>query len=131
ERQAALLSTIVSNLDAITVYDKDKRLTAWNDGFAELVGVDPSLLRHGVTARELLLAQARAGEFGPGDPEAEVDRRLEVYYPTDRPVVTERARPDGRVIELRRKPVPGGGWVTTYIDITARKQAERALRELN
>ena len=38
ERQAALLSTIVSNLDGIAVYDKDKRLTAWNDSFAELVG---------------------------------------------------------------------------------------------
>ena len=131
ERQAALLSTIVSNLDGIAVYDKDKRLTVWNDSFAELVGVDPSLLRHGVTLRELLIAQARAGEFGPCDPEAEADRRLETFYPADRPVVTERVRPDGRVIELRRKPVPGGGWVATYIDITARKQAERALQELN
>jgi signal transduction histidine kinase len=131
ERQAALFATIVATLDGISVYDKDKRLTAWNDGFAQLVGIDPSLLRHGVTSRELLIAQARAGEFGPCDPEVEADRRLSTFYPTDRAVVTERIRPDGRVIELRRKPVPGGGWVATYIDITARKQAERALQELN
>ncbi len=130
ERQTALLSTIVSNLDGFAVYDKDKRLAAWNDGFAELVGLDPALLRRGATARELLIAQARTGEFGPCDPETEADRRLGVFYPTG-PIVTERTRPNGRVIEMRRKPVPGGGWVATYIDITARKQAERAIQELN
>jgi PAS domain S-box-containing protein len=131
ERQAALMSTIVSTLDGFAVYDKDKRLAAWNDGFAELVGIDPSLLRHGATARELLIEQARSGEFGPCDPETEADRRLSVFYPTDRPVVIERTRPNGRVIELRRRSIPGGGWATTYVDVTARKQAEWALQELN
>jgi PAS domain S-box-containing protein len=131
ERQAALLSTVVSTLDGFAVYDADKRLVAWNEGFAELIGIDPSLLRHGVTTRELLIAQARSGEFGPCDPEAEADRRLRTYYPRDRSFVIERTRPNGRVIELRRNAIPGGGWVTTYVDITARKQAERALQDLN
>src|SRR4030095_14013914 len=36
----------------------------------------------------------------------------------------ERVRPDGTVIEVRRNPVPGGGFVVIYIDITARKKAE-------
>ena len=40
----------------------------------------------------------------------------------------ERARPDGRVIEVRRNPVPGGGFVLIYSDITARKHAEEAIR---
>lgn len=131
ERQAALLSTIVSNLDGIAVYDKDLRLMAWNEGFAELVGIDPSLLRRGVSARDLLISQAKRGEFGPCDPEAEADRRLVSFFRNDRPFVSERERPNGRVVELRRKPVPGGGSVTTYVDVTARMQAERALQELN
>ena len=40
----------------------------------------------------------------------------------------ERARPDGRVIEVRRNTVPGGGFVLIYSDITERKHAEEAIR---
>jgi signal transduction histidine kinase len=40
----------------------------------------------------------------------------------------ERTRPDGRVIEVRRNPVPGGGFVLIYADITERKRAEETIR---
>src|SRR6185369_13611888 len=40
----------------------------------------------------------------------------------------ERTRPDGRIIEVRRNPVPGGGFVLIYSDITKRKRAEEAIR---
>jgi signal transduction histidine kinase len=40
----------------------------------------------------------------------------------------ERTRPDGRIIEVRRNPVPGGGFVLIYSDITRRKRAEEAIR---
>jgi two-component system NtrC family sensor kinase len=40
----------------------------------------------------------------------------------------ERTRPDGRVIEVRRNPVPGGAFVLIYSDITERKHAEEAIR---
>ena len=39
----------------------------------------------------------------------------------------ERTRPDGRVIEVRRNPVAGGGFVLIYADITDRKRAEAAI----
>jgi signal transduction histidine kinase len=40
----------------------------------------------------------------------------------------ERTRPDGRAIEVRRNPAPGGGFVLIYADITERKRAEEAIR---
>src|SRR5262249_40627921 len=48
------------------------------------------------------------------------DTRLEMRF--------ERTRPDGRVIEVRRNPVPGGAFVLIYGDITERKRAEEAIR---
>src|SRR5262249_13500224 len=63
--------------------------------------------------------------FGSTDLEAELSRSLE---DTSREMRYERTRPDGRVIEVRRHPVPDGGFVLIYSDVTERKRAEEAIR---
>ncbi len=131
ERQSAIMSTIAANMDGgLVVLDKDNRLAAWNHGFAELTGLDQTLVQRGTTLREMLVSQAKAGEFGPCDADAEADRRLAANYGTEA-IISERTRPNGRIIELRRNPIPGGGSMTIYTDVTARRQAEQELKELN
>jgi PAS domain S-box-containing protein len=131
ERQSATMSTIAANMDGgLVVFDGNNRLVAWNHGFIDLIGLDPGLLRRGTTLREILISQAIAGEFGPCDAEAEADRRIAANH-GERSVVMERTRPNGRIIELRRNAIAGGGSVTIYIDVTARRQAEQELKELN
>src|SRR6185437_13421842 len=44
------------------------------------------------------------------------------------PAAFERTRPNGRIIEIRVKPVPGGGFVVIYSDITERKRSEAEIR---
>jgi len=68
---------------------------------------------------------ATHGEYGAVDVEAEV-RRLSERVGTQ--WSAERTRPDGRVIEVRSNPVPGGGVVLIYSDITERKRAEAEIR---
>ncbi|MBM3524815.1 MAG: PAS domain S-box protein, partial [Alphaproteobacteria bacterium] len=127
EHQSHLLQTIFSSMDeGISVFDREFRLVAWNERFPELTGA--SGLRTGMALRDVLICQARAGEFGPCDPEAEADRRIDTRW-TESALVSERRRPDGRTIELRRHPVAGGGVVTIFVDITERKTRELRLAE--
>ncbi|MFV0662522.1 PAS-domain containing protein [Denitromonas sp.] len=76
------------------------------------------------TLRELFLFNAQHGEYGDGDPEAHADALVERSRKRE-PHQFERDQPDGSVLNVRGEPLPGGGFVTTWTDITARKRAER------
>ncbi|MFO0123055.1 MAG: PAS-domain containing protein, partial [Inhella sp.] len=67
---------------------------------------------------------AERGEYGPSDDiDALVQARVEhAMQPVG--VKFERVRPDGTVLEIQGAPMPGGGFVTIYNDISARRQAE-------
>ena len=66
-----------------------------------------------------------AANIGQVDVEAEVRRIADGLGPE---WSTERTRPDGTVIEVRRNAVPGGGFVVIYSDVTERKRAEAEIR---
>ncbi len=127
-KTAQLEATLAGMSDGVSMLDADLRLVAWNDLFASFTGVPRALLRIGTPMQELLRAQARTGEFGPGDIDAEVARRIGLLRSGNAIGTVERQRPDGRTLELRRRAIPGGGFVTLYTDITARKQAEATIR---
>src|SRR5437868_9574621 len=65
------------------------------------------------------------GEFGEAEPETQIKRlreRIGDHYSF------ERTRPDGKVIEVRNNPMPNGGIVVIYSDITERKRSEEEIR---
>lgn len=132
ERQSLLLQTIFAHFPGgIAVFDKDLRLAAWNERYAEIVGAEPAAVRVGATPMDILASQARLGEFGPvDDPEAEARRRW-VLYQAGQMSFARRERPNGRTFEMRQTPIPGGGSISVYIDITEQTRAARELEELN
>ncbi|MGH7077420.1 MAG: PAS-domain containing protein, partial [Acetobacteraceae bacterium] len=129
EANAAQLEGMLANMsDGVSLIDGEMRLRQWNALFAVRTGLPKELLRAGMTMEEILRIQARLGEFGPVDVEAEVARRMAHVRDRTSLGVIERQRPNGMAIELRRSLMPDGGFVTLYADITARKQAEAAKR---
>lgn len=127
EQKSRLLQTIFTSMgEGISVFDREMKLVAWNDRFIDLTGVHSPVV--GMTLFEVLVMQARAGEFGPCDPEIEAEMRIQRQW-NKRARIIERKRPDGRTIELRRNPIADGGVVTIYVDITQRKAQEQQLAE--
>jgi PAS domain S-box-containing protein len=131
-RLTVLVDAIFSTLPGgLAVFDKDQRLVACNELYPRTIGVDPSLVRAGVSVRDMLVAMAKAGEFGPcEDPEAMADRGLAAtkMNPT---LFVEHMRPNGRAYEMRRARMADGGSVSIYLDITKRRRAALQLQELN
>ncbi len=123
-----LEATLGGMTDGIYMMDAQFCLVEWNARFPDLAGIPPELPRVGLPMEDVLRAQAIAGLFGEVDVEAEVGRRMAVVRSLTFGT-TQRTRPDGRTIELRRRGLPDGGFVTLYSDITEHKRVEAALRE--
>src|SRR5262249_17199139 len=125
DRQAELRVTFDNMGDGVVMFDAAARLTAWNRNFQEMLELPDAFLAGRPSFAEFFSYLADRGEYVSADLETQLgraieDTRLEMRF--------ERTRPDGRVIEVRRNPVPGGAFVLIYGDITERKRAEEAIR---
>ena len=128
-QQTRNLTTVLTNLhEGITLIDSDLVILAYNQPVLEMLDIPRKMLRKGVNLEEIFRFNAKRGEYGPGDVETLVRERVERAKRFE-PHRFERTRPDGTVIEVRGEPIPGGGFVTTYRDITEQRRAENALKE--
>jgi GAF domain-containing protein len=126
QRQEELRVTFENMGDGVAMFDATPHLVAWNRKFQELLDVPDAVLGERPTYAEYIRYLTERGEYGPDtDTETQLHRfqeHLREHY------AFERTRPDGRVIEVRHNPVPDGGFVLIYADITERKRNEAEIR---
>lgn len=113
----------------VVIIDADLRIVAWNARYLELFRFPPDLVQVGTPIEEVFRYNARRGLLGPGPVEEAIQRRLD-HLRSGRPHMRESEKDDGTVLEIRGNPLPEGGFVTSYADITAYATTARDLRSL-
>lgn len=113
----------------VVIIDADLQLVAWNSRYVQLFRYPPQLMSVGQPIEDLIRHNARRGLLGPAPMEEAIQRRLE-HLRSGKPHLHESAKEDGTVLEIRGNPLPDGGFVTSYADITSYKNAARELRSL-
>ncbi|WP_260291524.1 PAS-domain containing protein [Sedimenticola hydrogenitrophicus] len=127
----ALLQTLVDNMPGgVTVFGPDLRMILYNNEVLRLLDFPAELAGQHPHFSEVIRTNAERGEYGDVDVESKVAEMLHLAQNPKHHRV-ERIRPDGTAIEIRGAPIPGGGFVTIYSDITERIEKERELTKRN
>jgi diguanylate cyclase (GGDEF)-like protein/PAS domain S-box-containing protein len=114
----------------VAVFDGELNIVRYNELCRRILGFPPELFADApVPLARLIRFNAERGEYGPVDVDAYVERAIALAR-EHVPHCFERSRPDGTVLEVRGTPLPDGGFVTSYTDITERKRAEAELARL-
>lgn len=126
--RSLLQSTIENTSLGISVVDQHNYLVAWNRAYIDMFSYPDELICVGRHIEEIFYYNAMHGEYGSGDPITLAKSRLaELKKGESRHY--ERSRPNGTVLEVKGNPMPNGGYVNTYSDITEHKRIEAALRK--
>jgi two-component system NtrC family sensor kinase len=131
--QRAHLRAILEGIaDGVNIVGPDARMLLANRGFLRMYGFPDHLATPGTPLADYARERIRRSEFYPHEDAGRSEEELIVARVAQ--IMTapagrfEEIRPDGRCIEVRRERLADGTMVNTYVDITARREAERARR---
>lgn len=128
EEKNKLLQKVIDHIPCgISMIDADLNVRLINQRARAILDLPDALFQTDRTPlAHILRFNAERGEYGPGDPDAQVEARLERAR-LHQVHQMERIRPDGTVMEIRGVPLADGGLATLYLDVTREKSAEAAL----
>ena len=122
-----LIMTMIDHMtQGVSVVDENMCLVAWNNQYLKLFDYPKDIVYVGCPISDLIRYNAERGECGPGSIEEHVRKRIH-WMKVGSAHEFERIRKDGRVIQMRGNPIEGGGFVTTFADITAFRENEALL----
>ncbi len=124
--KSRVLEITLENMDqGLLMVTPDRLVPVCNKRAVELLDLPPEVMAGNYRFDDILAHQLRNNEFVRTSPAfVETVRKGGIEH---RPDVYERERPDGTAIEVRSIPLPGGGVVRTYTDVTERHRSARLL----
>ncbi|KPF62091.1 two-component system sensor protein [Porphyrobacter sp. AAP60] len=126
---ADLLQTAIESIDqGVALVDDEMRLVAWNSRYQQIFDLPDTLVQVGTPIADLIRFNLERGNLPETEIAEQIGRRLG-HMRAGREHRIEREQHDGRVLRIVGAPTPGGGYTTSYTDITADRRAEQALEE--
>jgi Na+/proline symporter/signal transduction histidine kinase/CheY-like chemotaxis protein len=126
-----LLQTAIDQVaQGISVFDRELKLICWNRQFSAILDLPPNLAEVGVTLNAIIRDRVERGEFGLGSPER-LSRSWIARLVGGTSPLQQRIASTGRVVEVSASPMPDGGLVATWTDITERVVSAEALQRVN
>ncbi|MEI6984685.1 MAG: PAS-domain containing protein [Rhodospirillaceae bacterium] len=126
-QQLTLRTTVESIVQGLCVFDPNYHLVLWNRNWLKLLRLPAEFGRVGMPLAEVVRWRAERGDYGRGDIDDIVAYRMAALSVLD-DHVGERVLSDGTVVEVQGVPMPGGGRLTTYSDITEHKRQQGELK---
>lgn len=125
EIQRELLERTMDHMDqGICAVDGNGKMLLWNERFLEIFGGHIPALSKGTHYEEVLRSYFASRDIDGFDTMVGIARSRQR-------TTFEYLFPTGVIVEIRQTPLPGGGIVRTYADITRQKQTEKALSLAN
>ncbi|MEJ2046080.1 MAG: PAS-domain containing protein [Reinekea sp.] len=127
-QQNNLLETVFNNIqDGLSVFSRDNRMVTWNERYLSLFNIQASELYSGMPLAEAQTLMARVAHRNIREHQI-----LDINTLNDqrhlKAQTFERHFENGKIVEFRSHPMPSGGFVTLYSDITAKRAAENKLQ---
>ena len=114
----------------LCMFGPDERLIVCNKRYLDIYGLDPAVIKPGVTHRELLAHWIASGNEPGMSAQAFYEKRQAAVQGKQLSSMLLNLK-DGRVVEATSRPTPDGGWVSAHEDVTERIRYEEVLRERN
>jgi diguanylate cyclase (GGDEF)-like protein len=126
-----LLEAVLENFPGgISLFDDNLQMVLCNEQQKELLEYPSELMAGGYPSMaDLFRFNAERGEYGPGDIDMIVERKMELARKME-PHCYDRTRPNGTILEVRGMPLEGGGFVTTYLDVTEQRRNQQLVEHM-
>ena len=126
-RQSSISAAALENMtQGLAMFDSDGKLVTCNNKYEKLYQLPAALTKPGISRDEINAHLLALGEYD----DAQMQHFMK-QSPSDplwlRELIQHKS---GKIIQVQRHPLPDGGWVATYEDVTAQRNAEARIEHL-
>ena len=121
-----------SMIQALAMFDGEGRLIICNERYIEMYRLSRAALTRGTRLNDILRMRLENGTYQPGafeHPDRFVEHVLAGIALGQELVLTQHLK-DGRIIVVKNKPMAGGGWVTSHVDVTEHERSAERIRQM-
>ncbi|MEM9355593.1 MAG: PAS-domain containing protein [Pseudomonadota bacterium] len=108
-------------IQGLCMFDREQTLIVCNRRYLEMYGFSPDVVKPGVKLNDIMKYSISLGNYRDEDAQRALSERRDPSALASRAVIKQRLR-DGRTIAVMNEPMPDGGTIATYQDITETEQ---------